>query len=321
MTIKDIAERAGVSMITVSRVINSPERVSKETREKITAILEEVGYVHNTAAHNLASNKSGIICIHMAKTMGMMDPFSQQFLIGACSALSEENYSVQIIDKIKPNQFCDGYILSGYNYKETTLLDAKKTGKPVALLGSYKDPDVDTMDTNNTEAAKIGVEYLIQKGHKKIAIVLNNIDSPYVKERFEGYKEALSDHDIPFCEELVHTVANTVQGGMEAANWVVDNKLDVSAVFFITDIMAVGFISGLRSHGINVPDQISVVGFDGLGHHLMASPKITTVAQPVFETARLLSKCLIDRIQHPEKAVTHTYVDSVLDVEESVKEY
>ena len=98
--VKEIAAKAGVSMITVSRVINTPEKVSPETRERILKIMKEVGYVHNTAAHNLASGKSGIICIYVSPNMNMYDPFIKMFIIGVSIELSAHNYSINIINSI-----------------------------------------------------------------------------------------------------------------------------------------------------------------------------------------------------------------------------
>lgn len=319
MTIKDIAQKAGVSMITVSRVINTPEKVSAKTRERIQALLEDEGYTRNTAAHNLASNKSGIICIHASRDMAYQDPFFQQFLVGVGTFLSQANYSIQIVSEIKPTQFCDGYILSGYNYSDHVLDDAKRTGKPVVMFSSYRDPDVDSVDTDNVSSAKKIVEFLISKGHRRIAVFLNSVKGTYVNDRFQGYRSALEENGIPLDNGLIHVVDNSVQGGMAAAKWFDDTKCNATAAFFITDIIAVGFIMGIKGYGYNVPNDVSVVGFDGLGHHLMTSPKITTIVQPVYEISRVLSECLIDRIRNPKLPPVYRLVDGALDEEESVK--
>lgn len=320
LTIKDIAEKAGVSMITVSRVMRTPMKVAENTRKRILEIIEQENYIHNTAAHNLASNKSGIICVFAFKEMELQDPFFLQFIIGVGSYLSQENYSIQIVYEIKKNQFCDGYIMSGYNYSKNVLEEAKATGKPVALFSSHFDPKVDCMDTDNIKSSEMLISYLIDKGHRKIAIILNNITGPYPKERFQGYLNALKKNGIVFDERLFYTVDNSVKGGNEAANWFIDNRIDATAIFLITDIMAVGFISGVKERGLSVPGDISVVGFDGLGHHLMSSPKISTVKQPVYEISRALSKCILDRIRNPEIPYEHRLVDGVLEEEESVRE-
>lgn len=320
MRIKDIAERANVSMITVSRVINTPEKVSPETREKITAILEEVGYVHNTAAHNLARKKSGVICVYYSKDMGLLDPFFQQFLVGVGAKLSEANYSISLVNEIKPTQFCDGYVFSGHNFSDKALENAKKTGKPVALFGSIDDDKIDCIDTDNEKSAKTVVEYLLRNGSKKIAIVLNTVNGNYVHDRFQGYKDALEVNGLSYDDSLVYTVDNSIQGGMEAASRIKNRLGEIDGVFCITDLMAIGFIMGMENSGVKIPEDISVVGFDGLGHHLMSKPRVTTMVQPVYDISRSLAQCLLDRINNPDLPRTKRLLDGKLLEEESVKQ-
>lgn len=305
-------------MITVSRVINTPDKVSRATREKIMKILDDVGYVHNTAAHNLASKKSGVICVYASKDMGMLDPFFQQFLVGVGSALSEANYSISLVSEIKSNQFCDGYIFSGHNYSDKALELAKKTGKPIALFGSIDDEYVDCIDTNNRTSAKKVVNYLIENGHKKIAIGLNTVNGEYVKERLQGYKDALEENKIVYDESLVFVVDNSMQGGFDAADKFKESGMDATAVFFITDLMAIGFIMRMQHIGYNIPSDISVVGFDGLGHHLLSSPRLTTVVQPVYDISRALSNCILNRIRNRKVSHVRQVKDGTLLEEESV---
>lgn len=317
--VKDIAEKAGVSMITVSRVINTPEKVSPKTRERIQKIMDEVGYVHNTVAHNLASGRSGIICIHVSPKMNMFDPFMELFLIGVSMELSANNYSITIVKEIKADRFCDGYIFTGYDPSSKDLKKCKETGKPIAIFGVIDDPTVDVVITDNVSSAKKVVSYLINCGHKKIACVLNDIKADYIPYRLEGYKEALSEASIDFDEKMVIKVSNDTLGGIEVANWYCSLEEKPSAIFFITDIMAVGFIMELQRRGIKVPDDVSVVGFDGLGNHLLSSPKVTTVMQPVSEIAKQLADCIINRVERPSIPYVHKLVDGRLLVEESVK--
>ncbi len=317
MTIKDIAEKAGVSMITVSRVINTPELVSSETREKITKILKESGYIHNSAAHNLASNKSGIICIYASRDFSYLDPFFQQFVVGVSATLSKNNYSMQIAHEIKANQFCDGYIFMGYNYADHSIEEAKSTGKPVAIFTSHRDDEADCIDTDNISSSRKIIEYLINKGHRRIAIVLNTVKGPYVEERLEGYKAALRNNDIKFDESLTFVVDNSIEGGINASRWYNEHGNKATAVFLITDILAMGFVIGAKASGLDVPKDVSVVGFDGLGHHLMSSPKITTMAQPVYKIAEELSECLLERIKKPGVKPVYKLVEGTLDEEES----
>lgn len=317
--VKEIAAKAGVSMITVSRVINTPEKVSPKTRERILKIMKEEGYVHNTAAHNLASGKSGIICIYVSPDLDMYDPFVKLFIIGVSIELSAHNYSINIINEIDSKRFCDGYIFAGYDPGSPDLEECKKLGKPIAIFGAIDDDSVDVVITDNVRCSFDIVSYLIEQGHRKIACVLNDVNSDYISLRLQGYKEALLKNNIEYNEELIYTVSNNVSGGKDAANWFMELEDRPSAVFFITDIMAVGFIAEVQRRGWKVPEDVSVAGFDGMGHHLYSSPKVTTISQPVSEIAKQLADCIIDRVDNPSKSCVHKLINGELLIEESVK--
>lgn len=294
--LKEIAARAGVSMITVSRVINTPERVAPETRNKIISIMKELGYVPNTAAKNLVSKRSGIVCVYVSHDMSMLDPFMGSFLVGVSAGLATRNYSLSLINDVDLNRFCDGYIFSGHNYSDRALELCKQSGKPIALFGHIDDPDIDCIDTDNINSARKVVQYLIKHGHQRIAIILNTVNGDYGKDRFKGYQLALEEAGIHIDDSLVHTVNNSIEGGREAARWYIQAKSGATAVFCITDIIAVGFIFEAQAAGLDVPKDVSVAGFDGLGHHLLSNPKATTIVQPVFDISKMLAQSLLEKI-------------------------
>ncbi len=316
--LKGIAARAGVSMITVSRVINTPEKVAPETRNKILSIMEEVGYIPNTAAKNLVSKRSGIVCVYVSHDMSMLDPFMGSFLVGVSAGLSTRNYSLSLINDVDVNRFCDGYIFSGQNYSDRALELCKQSGKPIALFGHIDDPEMDCIDTDNVNSARTVVRHLIKHGHTRIAIILNTVNGDYGKDRFEGYRRALEEAGLSFDESLVLVVNNSIEGGREAARWYMGSSGKASAVFCITDIIAVGFIFEVQAAGLSVPDDVSVAGFDGLGHHLLSNPKVTTVVQPVFEISKLLAQSLLERILEGRRKRICRVLDGKLLEEASV---
>nr|WP_321306197.1 LacI family DNA-binding transcriptional regulator [uncultured Sphaerochaeta sp.] len=316
--LKEIAAKAGVSMITVSRVINTPEKVAPKTRNKILSIMSEVEYVPNTAAKNLVSKRSGIIFVYVSHEMSLLDPFMGPFLVGVSAGLTPRNYSLSLINDVDLNRFCDGYIFSGHNYSDHALEICKKSGKPIALFGHIDDPCIDCIDTDNVKSAKIVVRHLVSHGHTRIAIILNTVNGDYVKDRFEGYKQALEEAGIKVEESLVHTVNNSIEGGREAAQWYSKYAEGATAVFCITDIIAVGFIFEAQAMGLCVPDDVSVAGFDGLGHHLLSNPKLTTVVQPVFEISKRLAQSLLEKIFDQREKRICKVMDGELLEEDSV---
>lgn len=316
--VKDIAERAGVSMITVSRVINTPQKVAAITRDRILAIMKEMGYVHNTAAHNLASGRSGIICIHISPKMDMYDFFVQQFLVGVSMELSSRGYSIQLVDSINPQQFCDGYIFTVYDPFSSDLEKALSLGKPVAVSGMVEGINADVIATDNAAGAKKITAHLISSGHRRIACILNDTEGDYVSCRLDGYRAALAEAGLAYDASLVHTVPNSSSGGDAAAEWYMSLEERPSAVFLVSDLMATGFISGVEKRGLKVPEDVSVAGFDGLGTHLISTPHITTIVQPIYEIARSLAVCMTERIADPARPYISRRIEGELLTEGSV---
>ena len=145
---------------------------------------------------------------------------------------------MSLIHDVNQAQFCDGYIFSGHNYSESAFDECKKYGKPMALFGSCDDENIDCIDTDNVKTARKIVSYLIDNGHRKIAVVLNNIEADYVNQRYEGYAEALNEAGIEVDPSLVFTVENSIDGGGDAVSLYLSAEKQASAVFLITDIMA-----------------------------------------------------------------------------------
>ena len=203
--------------------------------------------------------------------------------------------------------------------RQLLMNECKKFGKPMALFGSCDDENIDCIDTDNVKTARKIVSYLIDNGHRKIAVVLNNIEADYVNQRYEGYAEALNEAGIKVDPSLVFTVENSIDGGGDAVSLYLSAEKQASAVFLITDIMAVGFVLAMQARGKKVPDDVSVAGFDGLGHQNLTEPKITTVVQPVYEISKLLASSILSRILDGRKERFCRLIEGEVKVEGSVK--
>ena len=149
--------------------------------------------------------------------------------------------------------------------------------------------------------------------------MLNNIEADYVNQRYEGYAEALNEAGIEVDPSLVFTVENSIDGGGDAVSLYLSAEKQASAVFLITDIMAVGFVLAMQARGKKVPDDVSVAGFDGLGHQNLTEPKITTVVQPVYEISKLLASSILSRILDGRKERFCRLIEGEVKVEGSVK--
>ena len=304
VTLKEVADLAGVAPMTVSRVINNPDAVKEKTRIKVESAMKELRYTPNIAAKSLATNRCGVIDVFIPESIDLSNPFVMHFIAGISSVLSEHYYSFLILRNRNQEHQCDGYIVTGLLKNETQEFAqyAKERERPVVLFGHTDIPDVDCIDVDNIAGAKTAVSHLLRQGHRRIAMVNVREDKDYTADRLEGYKQALEENGIAFDPDLVLYASNSVDGGESAADELMKRQ-KVSAVFCATDTIAIGVSSKLKNHGYSIPGDISLVGFDGLGHQLLANPTITTIKQPIYELGRLLADTLLDRLSGRKERV------------------
>ena len=262
-TLNDVAKLAGVAPVTVSRVINDPGAVREETRERVRKAMAQLQYIPNMAARNLVTKRSGVIDIYLPESMDLSNPFAMHFISGISEVLSQHMYSL--------------LILRNREHEHTEL------------------PGVSCIDVDNVEGGRMGTRQLTELGHRRVAMINVAENKDYTADRLSGYQEALEEAGLPFRSELVVYAENSIAGGAEAAK----SLLAVggfSAVFCATDTVAVGAVSALADAGLRVPQDVSIVGFDGLGYQNLVSPRLTSVQQPIFEIGKMLASELLERI-------------------------
>lgn len=312
-TLKEVADFAGVAPMTVSRVINNPDAVREKTRIRVEAAMKELRYTPNIAAKSLAANRCGVIDVYIPESIDLSNPFVMHFIAGISSVLSEHYYPFLILRNRSSKHQCDGYIVTGLLKNEIRefVQFARERKCPVVLFGHTDIQEVDCLDVDNVAGAKIAVEHLIRLGHRKIAMVNVLEDKDYAVDRLEGYRRALEESGIPFDPGLVFYTPNNADGGELAAEQL--TKRDkVSAVFCGTDTIAIGVASKLKSMGYSIPGDISLVGFDGLGHHLLANPVTTTIRQPIYELGMMLAGTLLDRLNGRKERVSRMVMPSLV---------
>ncbi len=321
-TLKDVAKAAGVAPITVSRVINRQENVKEETRQKVQKVMAELQYIPNVAARNLISKRSHIIDVYIPENIDLANPFMMHLIAGISEELSERMYSFLILRNRKREHICDGYIVTGLLRDEIEGFSdyARERKRPVALFGHTGIHDVDCIDVDNVAGARMAVEYLIRMGHRRIAMINVDEDKDYTGERLEGYRQALQKNGLSYDETQVIYSPNQVEDSARVARALLDGGY--SAIFCATDTIAIGVELAISEAGLKIPEDISVMGFDGLGHQLLAKPKVATIQQPVFQIGKLLAETLVERLEgkptRMEKLVEPLLIegDSVKQVEE-----
>lgn len=296
-TVKDVAKAAGVSPITVSRVVNTPDSVRPKTRERVEQAMAELNYVPNAAAKNLVTNRSGVVDVYVPEHIDLSNPFVMHLIAGISKVLSDHMYSFLILRNRKREHRCDGYIVTGLLKDEIKDFEryATERARPVVLFGHTELPNVDCIDVDNVAGAKMGVEHLITLGHRDIAMINVDEDKDYTSDRLDGYRLALLEHGLTCSERRVLYTPNSVDGGARAVRRLLEHG-GITAAFCATDTIAIGAASELALAGLAVPRDFSLVGFDGLGHQLLANPQLTSVQQPVYEIGKMLAQALLDRL-------------------------
>ena len=210
-TVKDVARAAGVSAITVSRVVNTPESVSPRTRARVEQAMAELHYVPNAAAKNLVTNRSGVVDVYVPESIDLSNPFVMHLIAGISKVLSEHMYSFLILRSRRREHRCDGYIVTGLLKDEINEFAryASERGRPVVLFGHTELPGVDCIDVDNVAGAKMGVEYLITLGHRNIAMINVDEDKDYTTDRLRPQQRGWGGGGRP-----AHPGAGGLYGGL-----------------------------------------------------------------------------------------------------------
>lgn len=319
MRLEDVASLAGVSTITVSRVINSPEIVKPATREKVERAMAQLNYVQNPVARALASNKIGVIAVYIPVSIDLTNPFVMHFIAGISEVLSKHVYSFLIRRELGTEHLCDGYIATGLLKDEVGALYhyTHERNRPLVLFGHTNHPDIDCIDVDNAAGAQKITAVLTQAGHRSIAMINVDEDKDYTVDRALGFARALESAGIDpsTCPQV--KAQNNVDGGYAAMKRILADDPNCTAVFCATDTLAIGAANAVLKAGRKIPTDLSLVGFDGLGHDLLVRPNVTTVHQPVYEIGMRLAETLVARLNGGKRRVK-TLVEPEIILRESV---
>lgn len=332
-TSRDVAERAGVSRTTVSLVLNNVQgvQISEETRQRVIESALALDYVPNAAAQALASRRAQIIGLILTRNPHHIasDAFLNQILDGLIDAVHK--YSLRLmIDIVKPEhqkkayldlvraKRIDGLILSGPRFDDQALLALESDRFPTVLMGQLPQSDFYNVDIDNYSAAERAVDHLISLKHRKIACITNAHPSyTAAAERLRGYRQAMTSNGLPYDEQLVRFGDFDPESGYHRMNDLLEHEENISAVFVASDVVAVGAKAAIRQHGLNIPQDIAMVGFDDVPLARYLDPPLTTVRLPASELAAKASEILIEIIQGSPPPEKQILLDSELIVRQS----
>lgn len=306
ITIRDVAEKAGVSAQTVSRVLNQRPDVAPQTREKVVQAIADLNYRPSGIARSLRLKSTGTIGLIVPDSS---NPFFAELgraiektaFENGCSVilcnsdgdLERESFYIEAL----VSKQVDGLIIVGANRasRKNPILDGSL---PVVVVDRDLNGErFDTVLADNLEGGEKGTSYLIALGHERIAFITGPSGLPTSTARLRGYRRALEKHHIPLERELVIPGDFRYQGGYRAMEKLLKLAPPPTAVFAANDMMAVGAIACIRDHHLRVPEDISVIGFDDIPLASFLNPKLTTIAQPRGEMGRMAVTMLMERLQ------------------------
>lgn len=324
VTLKDIADEAGVSMMTVSNVVNGNRaRVSPETIDRVQRIVAERGYVPSASARSLAARSSrliGLLVPAADEDSLMISPHNVAMVGQIERELRKGGYHLLLRGIAHPAEVAealqswslDGAVLLGFLDEEIDRLTARAVGK-VSLLAidSYSGNRLTTgVRSDDFTGARLAASHLLSLGHRQIVFAGPSFtDVGVVHRRFEGFRQAFADAGEQWDETLLVTATTTHASGREVGRRLRADHPTATAVFATADILATGIMEGLADTGTAVPGDVSVIGYDNLDLSAYVTPKLTTISQDIAQKAAIAVQMLLGAVERREHASAPVTLD------------
>jgi LacI family transcriptional regulator len=326
ITIRDVAARAGVSVATVSKVLNQRYGVAADTYARVQAVIEELGYEASLVAQSLRNHRTNVIGILVAD----LEPFSTELLKGAADAIRGTGFELVVYSaggragdhvgwERRYLSRLSGTLIDGAILVTPTVVDVNY-GAPIVSVDPHTGPsDLPTVDSDNLRGAQLATEHLLELGHRRIAMVTGRPDLQSAQLREQGYRQALATAGVAVDEDLIAVGAYDPAVSAESARRLLAVTDPPTAVFAANDLSAIATMQVATELGLNVPRELSVVGFDNIPESALVTPALTTVDQGI-RTMGLRSMELLIRLIRGEPAeVTHITLATNLVVRQSTR--
>ncbi len=331
VTLKDIAERVGYSITTVSRALAGYDDVAESTRQLILKTAEEMGYRPNATARRLRTQRTDTIGF-VIPTHGprFSDPFFSELLAGIgneaarweldllVSTRAPGTEEIKAYERMVTERRVDGLLVVRTRRQDPRIAYLLEQNFPFVAFGrSDLEADFPYLDVDGRRGMRELTEHLIALGHRRIGYISAPLDLMFASHRLEGYKDALREHAIPLDERLVLIGQLTEQSGYEVGKALLGRADPPTAVIACNDLMALGVISAAQSLGLRVGWDVAVAGFDDIPLAAHAQPPLTTVRQPIYEIGRRICRMLIRLLREGSLEEPHVILQPQLIVRES----
>ncbi|WP_081861644.1 LacI family DNA-binding transcriptional regulator [Cellulomonas sp. HZM] len=333
-TLEDVARVAGVSRATVSRVVNGKRRVAPEIQEVVRAAIATVGYVPNLAARSLVTRRTGAVIVVVSgaeeahadgsTTIDFADPFFGRVVGGMLRALrprdvdpvlmlAETEADRQRVISALSNGNADGALLVSTHSEDPLPELLVRAGMPaVQFARPAQQVPMSYVDVANRDGGALAAAHLVDRGRRHVVAISGPLDVPAARDRLSGFQDEMARRGHPW----VPTVNGnfTYASGVSAMQDLLQQEAKIDAVFASNDLMALGAIEALHDHGLRVPQDVSVVGFDDSSVGALSRPGLTSVRQPIEEMASEMARILLDTIADPDRRVTSVIFEPTIVV-------
>jgi LacI family transcriptional regulator len=310
VTMADIARTAGVSLMTVSRVINNKEGVSRHTRLRIEKIIEELEYRPSSIARSLATQRTGILGLVVPD---ISNPFFSGVARGVDEVASENGFSLLLcnteedrsreIDMLQllEEKRVDGVVLCSSRLEHKVLMPLLARHSAVVLVNrrlapGSSDLPIGSVIIDDELGGKLATQHLIKRGHRTIGFLSGPPSSFSGQNRKKGYRAALKSAGIPYNSKFVRRCQPTVEGGQEAARLLLESHPELTALFCYNDLAAVGALQTCTDLGLRIPEQVAVVGYDDIFLARLVTPALTTCQVSRSELGSNAAALLLERM-------------------------
>ncbi|QXE00722.1 catabolite control protein A [Terribacillus sp. DMT04] len=317
VTIYDVAREANVSMATVSRVVNGNPNVKPATRKKVLGTIETLGYRPNAVARGLASKRTttvgaiipDISSIFFSELARGIEDIATMYKYNMILSNSDQNTDKELtlFNSMLEKQV-DGIVFMGGKISDELLQQFEKSPVPIVIAATVQGTgDIPTVAIDYEQAAYEATNLLVSHNHQHPAFVAGETEIETNNQKYKGYLRAVTEHNSEVKQEYIVKAANTYDAGLKAAKQLAELSDRPSAVFVSSDEMALGVIHGFQDIGLQVPEDIEVVGYDNTRLATMVRPTLSTVVQPTYDIGavamRLLTK-LMNKEEVTDKNVT-----------------
>jgi len=318
-TIRDVAEAAGVSPSTVSHVINQTRHVSEDTRQRVMDAMAALDYHPNRLARSLRNRRTHTLGVLLPNSA---NPFFAQVLLGIEAACFDYGYNVILgnanddperelayLDVLLSKQV-DGVLLVSTGAYDEALDFLATRSAPVVMVdrspgAGYEDLQIDTVFTDNERGGMLATRYLLRLGHRRVGCISGPSRLTSSADRVVGYRQALTEAGIRVDEDLIVSGDFQHESGYRACRQLLELPEPPTALFVCNDLMAVGALCAVHEVGLNVPADVSVIGFDDIPLASYTVPRLTTIAQPARDLGRVAVDLMVQRLSDRESPARH----------------